>query len=85
MSMEYIRKTYGVPAKRGARIEFTDTCGKVHEGRIVGSRGCYLRADMPTIRGGTVTLHPTSDVRYLPNDDADPQARHGAAAGACGR
>ena len=67
MSMEYIRKTYGVPAKRGARIEFTDTWGKVHEGCIVGSRGCYLRADMPTIRGGIVTLHPTSDVRYLPN------------------
>ena len=67
MSMEYIRKAYRVPAKRGARIEFTDTFGKVHEGRIVGSRGCYLRADMPTIRGGVVTLHPTSNVRYLPN------------------
>ena len=70
MSMEYIRKTYGVPAKRGARIEFTDTYGKVHEGRIVGSRGMYLRVDIQTIRGGTVTLHPTSDVRYFPNPKA---------------
>lgn len=67
MSMDYIRKTYGVSAKRGARIEFTDTRGRIHEGRIVGSRGMYLRADMPTVRGGIVTLHPTSDVRYLPN------------------
>lgn len=67
MSMEYIRKTYGVPAKRGALIEFTDMRGRIHTGRIVRSRGMYLRADMPTICGGIVTLHPTSDVRYLPN------------------
>jgi len=68
VSMEYIRRTYSVPAKRGARIEFRDHKGRWHKGVIVASRGMYLRAKMPTLGArDIVTLHPTSDVRYLPN------------------
>lgn len=71
MSMEYIRKTYNVPAKRGARIEYTDETGKFimgflyqpKRGTIVRSRGQYIRVRFD---GETLvrTLHPKS-VRYL--------------------
>jgi len=72
VSMDYIRRTYGVPAKRGARIEFRDHNGRWHKGVIVASRGMYLRARMPTLGArDIVTLHPTSDVRYLPNGHLD--------------
>lgn len=44
MSMEYIRKTYGVPARRGARVEFMP--GKVGHapwrGTITSASGGYL-------------------------------------------
>ena len=68
MSMKYIRSFYGVPAKRGARVLFKDTRGMTHEGVIVGSRESYLRVRMPTLGArDIVSLHPTSEVRYLPN------------------
>lgn len=65
MSMEYIRKTYGVPAKRGGEILFRKC---IHEepihGKIVGSRGQYLRV---ILRGnlGVKQLHPTWMIEYL--------------------
>ena len=43
MSMEYIRRAYGVPAKRGARVEFCWPEGSSRPGTIVGSRGARLR------------------------------------------
>ena len=65
MSMDYIRRTYDVPAKRGARILFCDTGGLIHDGVIVGSRDAYLRVRLPTFSGrNIVTLHPTSDLLY---------------------
>lgn len=63
MSMEYIRKTYGVPAKRGGRIRYgTALCAPI--GTIVGSRGQYLRVRMDA-GGLTLTLHPTDHMVYL--------------------
>jgi hypothetical protein len=71
--MEYIRKTYNVPAKRGARIEFTgDSLAKFiygflykgKKGTIVAARGGYIRVRFD----GQIdikTLHPTWEVRYL--------------------
>lgn len=38
MSLEYIRKTYQVPAKRGAHV-----IANGDPGVITGSRGAYLR------------------------------------------
>ena len=63
MSMEYIRRTYGVPARRGALIEHNPD-GINFTGRIVGSKGAYLRVRMD---GATRiwTLHPTWRVEYL--------------------
>ena len=63
MSMEYIRKTYNVPAKRGMRIRF---CGRY--GVIVGSLGARLRARVDGM--GIVSLHPTWEMLYMPNAPA---------------
>lgn len=65
MSMEYIRKTYGVPAKRGARIRYNPP-GDTQFGTIVGSSGAYLKI---RIDGDKVALrwHPTTEgMTYLP-------------------
>lgn len=76
MSMEYIRKTYMVPAKRGGRVEFEDDMyafiygfladpkKRWRQGAIVGSSGQYLRVRFD---GEDVikTIHPTWKVSYL--------------------
>ncbi len=58
MSMAYIRRTYGVPAKRGQRIKFN---GK--PGVILGSRNARLRIRLD---GETFTAnyHPTWNIEY---------------------
>lgn len=64
--MDYIRRTYGVPSKRGARIIYTGSpiLGSVG-GVIVGSRGAYLRVRMDDGHPSSlVTLHPTWCVEY---------------------
>jgi hypothetical protein len=63
MSMDYIRRTYGVPAKRGGRIAFT-TAEKAAQGTIVGARGQYLRVRMDE-SAMTHTMHPTWMLVYL--------------------
>lgn len=63
MSMDYIRRTYGVPAKRGGRIAFTGAT-KAAQGVIVGSRGAHLRVRMDD-SGLTHSLHPTWMLVYL--------------------
>ena len=64
MSMQYIRNTYGVPAKRGARVEYTGEISPT-VGTIVGTEGARLRIRMD---GETYTgiYHPTWEMRYLP-------------------
>lgn len=71
MSLEYIRKTYGVPAKRGGRIRYD---GKI--GVIASAPGAYLRVSF----GGKIrTLHPTWCVEYLEaTSDERREARHQA-------
>lgn len=71
MSLEYIRKTYSVPAYRGGRILFDhgDGGGKC-KGTITGSRGQYLTVRLDhSERSRPITLHPTWNVEYLPNRD----------------
>lgn len=58
--MDYIRKTYGVPAKRGARIRF---CGK-HEGTITSAVEGYIRVRFDD-DDYSQRLHPTWEVEYL--------------------
>jgi len=66
MSMEYIRKHYGVPAKRGGRVRFTPEGEQrpAHEGVIIGSRGAYLRVRMDGQKKVGI-YHPACVMEYL--------------------
>ena len=63
MSMEYIRKTYGVPAKRGGRVEYNANGGKIG-GTIRSARGPYIYVQLDG-DSFTIPLHPTWQLRYL--------------------
>lgn len=68
MSMEYIRRAYGVPAKRGMRVRYfgnwTDDFGVIISARNGRLR---VRMDKPSLRGKVLTylLHPTWRIEYL--------------------
>lgn len=65
MTMAYIRKAYGVPAKRGMRIRFHGI-GFTWEGRILGSYGHLLRVNQEGQPARWRTyLHPVWGVEYL--------------------
>jgi hypothetical protein len=63
MSMEYIRRRYCVPARRGRRVVYTG--GSIHKnGTIVGSDGSRLRVRMDdTNKIGT--YHPSWEMQYI--------------------
>lgn len=63
MSLEYIRRYYDVPAKRGVRVQFNGY-GCPLQGVIVGSSDTSLQVRWDN---GTkvVCLHPTWMVEYL--------------------
>lgn len=67
MTLQYIRKAYGVPAKRFARIRFQG-----QPGSIVGSRYQYLEVKLDDEKRVRV-IHPTWEVEYL-----DAQATAGS-------
>ena len=58
--MEYIRKYYNVPAKRGARVLF----GASSYGTIVGSKGSYIRVRMDGEKK-IKSYHPVYLMTYL--------------------
>lgn len=64
MAMEYIRKSYGVPAKRGMRVRYTGHHSGPKEGRITRSRGPYL---LILLDGEKFSkpYHPTWEIEYL--------------------
>jgi len=63
MSLEYIRKYYGVPAKRGAQVRYKGT-----HGIITGSRGAYIRVRLEGEKR-SLPYHPTDvEWRDLPGD-----------------
>ena len=64
MSMDYIRRTYGVPARRGGRIKFRPCQGLEKEGFVVAASGQYIRVRFADMRR-TVLLHPTWRVEYV--------------------
>lgn len=70
MSMEFIRRNYRVPARRGGRVRNMNVdVGEVMLGTIVGSRDQYLRIrwDCNT---SPRTHHPTDGIVYLDGRDA---------------
>lgn len=68
MSMEYIRRVYGVPAKRGMRVVF-DGNGQNMAGTITGSSGQYLLIRI-TGQQQSKLFHPTWSIRYITPDGA---------------
>ena len=67
MSMEDIRYKYGVPAKRGGRIEFTDSNGSKWRGTIRSARDSRLHVSLDGLRTISI-LHPTWQIKYLPTN-----------------
>jgi hypothetical protein len=68
MSMDYIRRTYGVPARRGGRVIYTDTTGKAWPGVITSARNGRLLVRLDDNLAGSrarAKLHPTWNVEYL--------------------
>jgi hypothetical protein len=65
MSISYIRKTYGVPARIGSRIKYKPPYRKEEiEGTIKGSRGAYLLIQLDGCEG-SLPFHPTWNLTYL--------------------
>jgi len=60
VEMDYIRKFYGVPAKRGARVIY----GASGYGTIVGSMGAYIRVRMDGEKQ-VRSYHPTYLMTYI--------------------
>lgn len=71
MSMEYIRNAYRVPAKRGARVQYTGE-KRPTLGTITGSEGARLRIRMDGEKH-TGIYHPTWEIRYLPEQRTPAQ------------
>ncbi|MBY5689378.1 hypothetical protein HFO41_11140 [Rhizobium leguminosarum] len=67
MSIDWVRRNYGVPAKVGGRVEYTG--GKMPEqGTIVGARGGHLRIRLDGMEyTHPLPFHPTWEIRYLNN------------------
>lgn len=80
MSMDWIRKNYSVPAKRGGRVEYTG--GKTPEfGTIVGAREGRLRIRLDGMEyTHPLPFHPTYELRYLDAETPSPQPRSHAIA-----
>lgn len=64
MSLDYIRKTYSVPAKRGGRVEYTGADAPSQYGTIKSASGPHL---MILLDGSkhAMPFHPTWGLRYL--------------------
>lgn len=64
--MDYIRRTYGVPAKRGGRVAWrTAVMQRRMTGVITSARGAYIMV-RPDGQRRPLTLHPTWNIEYLP-------------------
>lgn len=90
MSLDYIRRTYNVPAKRGMRVRYTDGHGGIWNGRITSARGAHLRVlvdDRVDGYRGRLILHPTHNVEYMHSNaefSGATQLHRGASAGTPG-
>lgn len=68
MSMKWIRSQYGVPAKRGGRVEYTPCEGSTDKtgrfGTITGTSGPHLLIRLDGEKHAR-PYHPTWQLRYL--------------------
>jgi hypothetical protein len=64
--MEDIRRTYGVPAKRGARVEYQPENKEPWQGTVVSAKRGYLRIRKDgEKRTYPAPFHPTWNLKYL--------------------
>lgn len=63
MSLSYVRKAYGVPAKKGGRVRYTGE-GRDEFGTIIGASGPHLKVRLDGVRHG-MPFHPTWEIEYL--------------------
>ncbi|QMV00126.1 hypothetical protein GHV40_00870 [Devosia sp. D6-9] len=63
MGIAWVRKYYGVPAKRGGRVEYTGE-GHSEFGTIAGARGAHLSIRLDGWKFA-LPFHPTWKLRYL--------------------
>lgn len=64
--MAWIRKSYGVPAKRGMRVRYTgEGKDKPELGTITGTMGSHLRIRLDGLKISH-PFHPTWELEYLP-------------------
>lgn len=71
MSMAWVRKYYKVPAKRGGRVEYTETWrdpSRSKFGTIRSASGGKLNIQMDGEKH-PFSFHPTWGLRYLPSTD----------------
>lgn len=63
MSMAWIRKSYAVPARRGARVRYAGS-GKSELGTITSARGGQLWIRLDGAKH-PLPFHPTWELEYL--------------------
>lgn len=68
MSLSYIREMFGVPARRGARVEYMDQ-GKARLGTIRSARDGLLRVKLDDAKD-VRAFHPCWNMRYLDSSAA---------------
>lgn len=74
MSIDWIRNSYGVPAKVGGRVEYTGE-KTARQGVITGQRGPHLLIRLDGEEQSN-PYHPTWELRYL--DTPAPAKREGS-------
>jgi hypothetical protein len=67
-SFQWVRDNYGVPAKRGARVEYTGGA-KPQLGTIKSVSGSHIKIQLDGAKHA-LPFHPTWELRYL---DAEPR------------
>jgi len=75
VSMAWIRKTYGVPAKRGGRVLYTGS-GRAEYGTIKSARGRRLNIQLDGTKH-TMPFHPTWSLSYIADSPTPPDPGHG--------
>lgn len=66
MSMDYIRRTYGVPARRGGRVRVEAYPGVRGMGTITSAPGAHLRIRFDgDAKTHHAPFHPTWNIEYL--------------------
>lgn len=74
MSIDYIRRQYSVPAKKGGRVEYTGN-DKPEFGTICGAQGAHLTIRLDGMKH-TMPYHPTWKLRYLDADTSTVTPTH---------